>query len=156
VAGPQINAQVVELVDTQDLKSCGLNSRIGSTPIPGTIYSKPSAFIGGKNMETLSFAFGVLAVMAVMLVAVVVVGIVKVLKMQKEINSLERWISNTEDSVNRRIDQQLDHISNVINNDRKELNLRIDELNRYTDSRFDKMENKFTNGNNAKKQIIND
>jgi hypothetical protein len=31
------NAQVVELVDTQDLKSCDLNSRIGSTPIPGTL-----------------------------------------------------------------------------------------------------------------------
>ena len=29
-------AQVVELVDTQDLKSCGHCVRIGSIPIPGT------------------------------------------------------------------------------------------------------------------------
>jgi hypothetical protein len=29
-------AQVVELVDTQDLKSCGHCGRIGSIPIPGT------------------------------------------------------------------------------------------------------------------------
>ena len=107
-------------------------------------------------METLSFAFGMLTVVAVVITAVVIVGIVKVFKMQKEINSLERWISNTEDSANRRIDEQLDHISNVINNDRRELNLRIDSIMSYADSRFDKMENKFTNGNNAKKQIIND
>jgi predicted PurR-regulated permease PerM len=106
-------------------------------------------------METLSFAFGVLTVVAVMLVAVVVVGIVKVLKMQKEINSLERWISNTEDSVNARMNQELERISNVIGGDRKELNERINGVYQYTDSRFDKLENKF-NGNSAKKQIIND
>ena len=29
-------AQVVELVDTQDLKSCGHCGRSGSTPLPGT------------------------------------------------------------------------------------------------------------------------
>ena len=29
-------ARVVELVDTQDLKSCDLNSRAGSSPAPGT------------------------------------------------------------------------------------------------------------------------
>ena len=106
-------------------------------------------------METLSFAFGMLTVVAVMLVAVVVVGIVKILKMQKEINSLERWISNTEDSVNARMNQEIERINNVINDDRRELNLRIDSIMSYTDSRFDKMENKF-NGNSAKKQIIND
>jgi hypothetical protein len=32
-------ARVVELVDTQDLKSCGHCGRAGSTPAPGT---KPS------------------------------------------------------------------------------------------------------------------
>jgi hypothetical protein len=30
-------AQVVELVDTQDLKSCVHCGRIGSSPIPGTM-----------------------------------------------------------------------------------------------------------------------
>ena len=30
------NARVVELVDTQDLKSCGHCGRAGSTPAPGT------------------------------------------------------------------------------------------------------------------------
>jgi hypothetical protein len=31
------SARVVELVDTQDLKSCGLNSCTGSIPVPGTL-----------------------------------------------------------------------------------------------------------------------
>ena len=141
----------MELVDISDLGSeaarCESSSLSG-----GTIYSKPNAFIGGKNMETLSFAFGVLTVVAVMLVTVVVVGIVKVLKMQKEINSLERWISNTEDSVHTRINQELEHVNNAISDNRKGFDLRIDGLNSYLDSRFDKMENKYS----IKKQIIND
>lgn len=103
-------------------------------------------------MGILSFAFGVLTVIAVMLVAAVVVGIVKVLKMQKEISSQERWISNTESALDARITQEHDRIVNVIGDDRKELNQRINEVYRYTDSRFDKMENKLV-GNNAKKQL---
>ena len=34
-----IFARVVELVDTQDLKSCGHCARAGSTPAPGTGHS---------------------------------------------------------------------------------------------------------------------
>jgi len=107
-------------------------------------------------MDTLSFAFGMLAVIAVMLVAVVVVGIVKVLKMQKEINSLERWISNTEDSVHTRMNQDLEHVNNAISDNRKGLDLRIDGLNSYVDSRFDKLDNKLVGNSAIKKQIIND
>jgi hypothetical protein len=36
---PELNsARVVELVDTQDLKSCSLNSCTGSIPVPGTFF----------------------------------------------------------------------------------------------------------------------
>ena len=38
-----VNAQVVELVDTQDLKSCVHCGRIGSSPIPGTRATSLSA-----------------------------------------------------------------------------------------------------------------
>jgi hypothetical protein len=34
--GPRKNAQVVELVDTQDLKSCNHCDCAGSSPAPGT------------------------------------------------------------------------------------------------------------------------
>ncbi len=32
------SARVVKLVDTQDLKSCGLKGRAGSSPAPGTAF----------------------------------------------------------------------------------------------------------------------
>lgn len=90
-------------------------------------------------METLSFAFGVLAAVAVILIAAVVVGTVKVFKMQNRLNNLESWTSD----VNRELHGR-------ITDDRKELNLRIDSLNSYVDSRFDKMDNKF----NIKNKVL--
>jgi len=106
-------------------------------------------------METLSFAFGVLTVIAVILIAVVAVGIVKVFKMQSNIDNLYRVIDQTDSHIYQRISNDYQSLDRVISDDRKELNLRIDSLNSYVDSRFDKMENKFS-GNIAKKQVIND
>jgi len=114
-------------------------------------------------METLSFAFGMLAMIAVALVTAVVVGMVKVLKMKKDIVLLGQWMERSDDSLNRRISNEaenhnknLKEVYRVIEDDRRELNQRIDEVYRYTDSRFDKMENKFTMGHKTSKQIIND
>lgn len=106
-------------------------------------------------METLSFAFGMLAIVAAALVAVVVVGMVKVLKMQSNIDNLYRVVDNSDNHIHQRISNEYQSLDRVIVDDRRELNQRIDKLNSYVDSRFDKMENKF-NGNSAKKQIIND
>ena len=106
-------------------------------------------------METLSFAFGMLAMVAVVLIAVVVVGMLKVQKMKETIANIERYLDNTNREVHDRIDHTISDLQHCISDDRRELNLRIDSLNSYVDSRFDKMENKF-NGNSAKKQIIND
>lgn len=106
-------------------------------------------------METLSFAFGVLSVVAVILIAVVAVGIVKVIKMQSNINNLYRALDNTDTHIHQRISNDYQSLDRVIADDRRELNLRIDSLNSYVDSRFDKMENKF-NGASAKKQVLND
>lgn len=107
-------------------------------------------------METLSFAFGVLTVIAVVLITVVVVGMVKVFKMQKQIEGMTRWIESSNDEVHQRITNDYQNLDRIITDDRKELSSRIDEVYRYTDSRFDKMENKFTIGHKTSKQIIND
>lgn len=107
-------------------------------------------------METLSFAFGMLSVVAVILIAVVAVGIVKVFKMQSSINNLYRTLDNIDSHIHNRISSEYSDLERVISDDRKELNLRIDSLNSYVDSRFDKMENKFTIGQKTSKQIIND
>ena len=124
-------------------------------------------------METLSFAFGVLSVIAVVLVAVVAVGIVKVFKMQNNIDNLHRIVDNSENHIHQRISNEYTNLDRIINDDRREMlslhkesidetikvfeqvDKRLNELNSYVDSRFDKMENKFTMGHKTSKQIIN-
>ena len=74
-------------------------------------------------METLSFAFGMLAMVAVLLIATIVVGIVRVYYHQKRINNLERTIGECDWNLHQRID-------------------RTDEsLRSYIDSRIDKLQN---------------
>jgi len=107
-------------------------------------------------METLSFAFGVLTVIGVVVTTVVAFGIVKVIKMQKQLDGLEKWVGDSESNLMREIDIRESSLSRIQSDDRGELNRRIDECYRYVDSRLDKMENKFTIGNSAKRQIIND
>ena len=107
-------------------------------------------------METLSFAFGMLTMIGVALATVVVVGIVKVFKMQSTLKNMREWIVENHNHVLQRISTDVTDIQTIVTDDRRELNQRIDETYRYVDSRFDKMENKFTIGNSAKKQIIND
>ena len=106
-------------------------------------------------METLSFAFGMLAMIAVALVAVVVVGMMKVIKTQKEVTTLAQWMERRDTDLHQRISNEVNNLERVVADDRREVNLRIDNLNSYVDSRFDKMENKFS-GNIAKKQVLND
>ena len=77
-------------------------------------------------METLSFAFGVLAMVAVVLLAVVVVGIVKVYKQSNQINHLEREIND----FYRKLDEEVRHAHDAMSQDRRELNQRIDEIGR--------------------------
>jgi len=89
-------------------------------------------------METLSFAFGVLAMVAVILLTVVVVGIVKVYKQSNQINYLERGIND----VYRKMDEEIRVAHDTMSQDRRELNQRIDDLNSYVDSRIDKTINK--------------
>lgn len=89
-------------------------------------------------METLSFAFGVLAMVAVVLLTVVVVGVVKVYKQSNQINYLERGLSD----VYRKMDEEIRVTHDIISQDRRELNQRINDLNSYVDSRIDKTINK--------------
>lgn len=93
-------------------------------------------------METLSFAFGVLTVIAIALVVVVVVGMVKVIKMQKSINTMDRWINEGHANMHSSIRGVETELHRVISDDRQEFSRRIDEVYRYTDSRFDKFENR--------------
>lgn len=89
-------------------------------------------------METLSFAFGVLAMVAIMLVVVVVAGIVKVYNQQKQINTL----MSISEEINRRIDNEVREIYHQMHDDKEVAFRRLDELQSYIDSRIDKTINK--------------
>lgn len=81
-------------------------------------------------METLSFAFGMLAMIAIILVAVVVLGIVKVYKQQAQIRDLQNCIDQNYEYSNRRI-----------GNTEVELVRRNESTISYIDSRIDKLQN---------------
>ena len=89
-------------------------------------------------METLSFAFGVLAMVAIMLVVVVVAGIVKVYNQQKQINDL----SVRDESTHRRIDNDMRDVYQQMHKNKEVAFRRLDELQSYIDSRIDKTINK--------------
>ena len=89
-------------------------------------------------METLSFAFGILAMVAIMLVVVVVAGIVKVYNQQKQINDL----SVRDESTHRRIDNDMRDVYQQMHENREVAFRRLDELQSYIDSRIDKTINK--------------
>jgi len=89
-------------------------------------------------METLSFAFGVLAMVAIMLVVVVVAGIVKVYNQQKQINTL----MSISEETNRRIDNEVREICHQMHDNKEVAFRRLDELQSYIDSRIDKTINK--------------
>ena len=89
-------------------------------------------------METLSFAFGVLAMIATILAALVVVGIVKVYNQQKQINNLNA----REESTHRRIDDEMRNVYQQMHENREIAFRRLDDLQSYVDSRIDKSINK--------------
>ena len=89
-------------------------------------------------METLSFAFGILAMVAIMLVIVVVVGIVKVYNQQKQINDL----SVRDESTHRRIDNDMRDVYQQMHKNKEVAFRRLDKLQSYIDSRIDKTINK--------------
>jgi low affinity Fe/Cu permease len=81
-------------------------------------------------METLSFAFGMLAMIAIIFVAVIVLGIVKVYKQQAQIRDLQNCIDANYEYSNRRID-----------NTETELVGLNERTISYIDSRIDKLQN---------------
>jgi predicted Holliday junction resolvase-like endonuclease len=82
-----------------------------------------------------------LGVSATVLVGILVWLIIDIIRMYIKVKSLEKqtelqWkeIENRYDSIERKLDQAIDLVQR-----------RIDENYSYTDSRFDKLENKLTN-----------
>jgi hypothetical protein len=92
--------------------------------------------------QILAFVLGVSA--GVIVWAVVVAFRTAKLAKQNEqsIRNVEEWISRNDEMVNRRIDQEIDRTNNIYN-----------DCIRHTDSRVDKLEQKYLDQTQAKQLI---
>lgn len=104
----------------------------------------------------LAFAFGMLTMIAIAMLAAIVVGIVKVLKLEKQHKELDRASSREIEFVHKHIADAERGVYSELNDTRNKFDQYTDNLRRelqaYTDSRADKLEQKLT----GKKQILKD
>ena len=92
--------------------------------------------------QILAFILGVSAVVIVWAV-VVAFRTAKLAEQNKQsIQNLEEWISRNDEMINRRIDQEIDRTNNIYN-----------DCIRHTDSRVDKLEQKYLDTTQAKQLI---
>ncbi len=81
--------------------------------------------------EILAFVLGVSAVAFVWVVVVAFKTASKVKEIEKAISEQQDWILRNDELINRRVDQEIDRVSQIYS-----------ESMRYTDSRVDKLEAK--------------
>ena len=105
-------------------------------------------------MNTLAFAFGMLAMVAIIMVVVIVVGMVKVIKLEKQHKELDRASAKEVEFVHRHISDNQRNVYDELNEMRRRFDENTDNLRRelqaYTDSRIDKALG------TTKKQILKD
>jgi hypothetical protein len=122
----------------------------------------------------LAFAFGMLAMIAITMVVVIVVGMLKVIKLAKKIENLEQVIGREVEMMHRHSSDIERNFYSELNDNRRSFDQYSENLKRdcmaYTDSRFDKFENRIkpkpepdTTGidlviekTKGKKQLLND
>jgi hypothetical protein len=129
-------------------------------------------------METIYFSLGIVTALVAILLVIGVVMVVRLTKKQSNqeetINHIERYnqegrndlvrdldeirrqTSNNFDSVHRTIVQLNDEVRRELENRSQEAHRHTDELNRYVDSRFDKILNKINNSSNDPKDLLKD
>lgn len=90
-------------------------------------------------MDSLSFAFGALAMFAVALTVIVVVGVVRVMSLGKSVSILRNDLYLEEQRVNSNIEEvhrMIDDRVREVDESSRDL---FSEAKAYTDSRFDKL-----------------
>jgi len=91
-------------------------------------------------MEITSFILGVCAVIVIMMVVGTFVNYMSVKQLKEQLNIVERHIEQADDAWGKKHFEHIDYVDQLHNKSENDIN----ELYRYIDSRFDKMENKFS------------
>ena len=92
--------------------------------------------------QILAFVLGVGAVTFVWVVVVAFKTVKKVKQIEQWITGHQEWIQRNDEMTNRRIDQEVDRVNQIAN-----------DCIRHTDSRVDKLEQKYLDQTQAKKLI---
>jgi hypothetical protein len=90
-------------------------------------------------MEITSFILGVCAVIVIMMVVGTFVNYMSLKTLKEQINIVERHIEQADEGWGKQHDELIKYVDKLHSKHEDDLN----ELYRYIDSRFDKMENKF-------------
>src|SRR6056300_826766 len=90
-------------------------------------------------MEITSFILGVCAVIVIMMVVGTFVNYMSVKGLKEQLNVIERNIAQVDEARGKQHFEHIDYVDKLHSKHEDDLN----ELYRYIDSRFDKMENKF-------------
>ena len=90
-------------------------------------------------MEITSFILGVCAVIVIMMVVGTFVNYMSVKQLKEQLNIVERHIEQADEGWGKQHDELIKYVDTLHNKAEDDMN----EIYRYIDSRFDKMENKF-------------
>ena len=90
-------------------------------------------------MEITSFILGVCAVIVIAMVVGTFVNYMSTKQLKEQLNIVERHIEQADDAWGKKHFEHIDYVDQLHNKSENDIN----ELYRYIDSRFDKMENKF-------------
>jgi predicted Holliday junction resolvase-like endonuclease len=105
-------------------------------------------------MNTLSFAFGMLAVVGLLILIATVVGLVKVYNHQSYIKELNDEVYSMNRDIHQKVDTSNERMHTVITSVetalRNQLTKEREDMLRYIDSRSDKLETKLTTNSNKK------
>ena len=105
-------------------------------------------------METFMFTLSVLSMVAVIVIGTIVIGMLKVIKITKQIQELERQISDNDNELHRRISHAGEYTARSFDAVNDQITDSVTQCNSYTDKRIDKLIDTYFQVKEANKQLI--
>src|SRR5210317_33784 len=96
-------------------------------------------------MEITSFILGVCAVIVLMMVVGTFVNYMSAKQLKEHLDTLERDVHSEVQILNQNLDKETERLTNYVDSLHNNNQDNMNEIYRYIDSRFDKLESKFSN-----------
>ena len=107
-----------------------------------------------ENMETLYFTLGIAFVVVLAVAGMAVWATIRVAKLNARLRDYDEQFASTHRDITM-VEQTLMNVhSTELESLSRELDTRVDQMTSYTDSRFDKLDNKVQNAFPTNKQLL--